>query len=228
MVNRCHRFFQHSNCPQNLITAMEVVVASARAVVEAVAVTAAAAVVIAAVAALVAAIIALAEVIAAAAAAAAEAALIASAAAAVLALLVIVRDNLAPVARHPPERQTVLVMTSQSRPFDAFAARPRPAPERIVRSESGIDGERVQAGLAKKTISDISVHDVNNVFEGNLWSLTPEAFLYYLPALMDVALNKYGSVSVLSSELIGALTEPKRADIVASPTDSSRSHPGSH
>jgi hypothetical protein len=107
-------------------------------------------------------------------------------------------------------------MTPRSRLFDAFASCPRPAAARIVRPESGADGDRVQEALADKTVAEISVHDVNKIFEGNLWMLTPEAFVYYLPALMDSALNQYGSVSVFASELIGALTEPSRADVVAS------------
>jgi hypothetical protein len=90
MVNRCYRFFEGSNCPQGLVEAMAVVVASARTVVEAAAIAAAEVVVIAAVVALIAAIIALVEIIAAAAAAAAaaaEAALVAVAARALVALL---------------------------------------------------------------------------------------------------------------------------------------------
>lgn len=98
MLNRCWRFFQGKNCPQNLITAMEVVVAAARSVIEIAATAAAAAVVIAAVVALVAAIAALIDVIAAAAAAvaaaAAEVAAIAAALAAMAALVVTLRGAL--------------------------------------------------------------------------------------------------------------------------------------
>jgi Novel toxin 16 len=100
MMNRCYRFFQNSNCPQGLLTAMAAVVAAARAVIEAAAVAAAAAVVIAAVVALVVAIIALVEAIAAAAAAvaaaAAEAAAILAALAALAALLVVIKQHLSP------------------------------------------------------------------------------------------------------------------------------------
>lgn len=94
MVNRCYRFFQGSNCSQDLIPAMEAVVASARAVIEAAAMAAAAAVIIAAVAALVVAIGALLEVIAAAAAAAAESAAVGAAVAALLALVISIQDSL--------------------------------------------------------------------------------------------------------------------------------------
>ncbi len=103
MVNRCHRFFVDSDCPQSLVTAMQIVVMAARRVIEAAAVAAAAAVVVAAVAALVAAITALIEVIAAAIAVAAEAAVIAAAAAALAALLAVVSENLASPAPEAPE-----------------------------------------------------------------------------------------------------------------------------
>ncbi len=70
--------------------------------------------------------------------------------------------------------------------------------------------------LQGKTASEVSVHDVNAVFEGNLWMLTREAFLHYLPVLMYLSLTRYRSVSVFASELIGALTKPSRADVVRS------------
>lgn len=92
MMNRCYRLFSNSNCPQELIGAMAVVVESARAVIAA----GAAALAIALVVALIAAIIALTEVIAALAAAAAEAAAIGAAAAAMIVVLVLIRDELAP------------------------------------------------------------------------------------------------------------------------------------
>ncbi|GIG67032.1 hypothetical protein [Phytomonospora endophytica] len=92
MMNRCYRFFQNSNCSQGLIAAMEVVVASARAVIEAAAIAA----VIAAIVALAVAIAALIEVIAAAvaaaAAAAAEAAAVMAGLAALAVLVGVLRD----------------------------------------------------------------------------------------------------------------------------------------
>lgn len=72
MLNRCYRFFQDKNCPQDLVEKMAAVVAAARLVIEQAATQAAAAVIVLAIAALVALIIALIDVIAAAAAAAAE------------------------------------------------------------------------------------------------------------------------------------------------------------
>jgi hypothetical protein len=102
MLNRCYRFFQASNCSPGLISAMEVVVARAREVIEAAAVAVAIAVVVAALVALVAAIIALVEVIAAAIAAAAEAAVVGAALAAMAALLVLIQSNLSPEENPQP------------------------------------------------------------------------------------------------------------------------------
>jgi Novel toxin 16 len=89
MVNRCYRFFTNSNCPQELIAAMEAVVTRAREVVEAAAM---AVLVVAAVAALIAAIIVLVKAIIVAGAAAATAAV----AAAVMAVLVLIYEQLSP------------------------------------------------------------------------------------------------------------------------------------
>lgn len=107
-------------------------------------------------------------------------------------------------------------MTLRARLFDAFASRPRPTAERIVRPQAGAEGARVRDPLARRAVSEISVRDVTAVFEGNLWMLTRDAFLYYLPALMHLSLTSYETVSVFASELVGALTEPSRDDIVAS------------
>jgi hypothetical protein len=107
-------------------------------------------------------------------------------------------------------------MTFRSQLFDAFAGRPRPPLSRIVRPGTAVNADRLRQALAERTVGDISVHDLNAVFEGHLWMLTPEAFLYYLPALMDISLASYQSVSVFASELIGALTQPSRTDVEAS------------
>jgi hypothetical protein len=107
-------------------------------------------------------------------------------------------------------------MNLRSRLLRAFESHPRPAPTNIVRPEIGSGGERVRDLLQNMTVDDVSVHDVNAVFEGNLWMLTKDAFLYYLPALMSLALTKYEKVSVFASELIGALTKPQRADVMRS------------
>jgi hypothetical protein len=99
--------------------------------------------------------------------------------------------------------------------FEAFASHPHPGTD-LVRPESQASANRMREVLADKTASDISVHDINTVFEGNLWMLRREAFLHYLPAFMDLALNNYNDVSVFASELIGALTKPSRTDVLES------------
>jgi hypothetical protein len=106
-------------------------------------------------------------------------------------------------------------MDLRSRLFDAFTSHPHPRTD-LVRPESEASADRMRDVLADRTASDISADDVNSVFEGNLWMLNREAFLHYLPALMDIALNKYGNASVFASELIGALTKPDRSDVLAS------------
>jgi len=106
-------------------------------------------------------------------------------------------------------------MDLRARLFDAFASRPHQGTN-PVRPDSEAGADRMRDVLASKTASDISPDDVNSVFEGNLWMLNREAFLHYLPALMDIALDRYDKVSVFASELIGALTKPDRNDVLAS------------
>jgi hypothetical protein len=103
-------------------------------------------------------------------------------------------------------------MDIRSQLFEAFAGRPHPGAD-VVRDENRESAARLREILADKTASEISVDDVNALFEGNLWLLTPEAFLHYLPALMYLALTQYKSVSVFASELVGVLTKPERRDV---------------
>jgi hypothetical protein len=46
--------------------------------------------------------------------------------------------------------------------------------------------------------------------------LAPEAFLHFLPAFLSISLESYTVVSVFVSELVGALTEPSRKDVIES------------
>lgn len=92
-LNNCYELFNSKNCPGNLISAMDAVVARARQVIQLAMMAVAAVVVVAALAALVEAIIALLEIIAAALAAAAEAATILAAVAAMTALLATIRGS---------------------------------------------------------------------------------------------------------------------------------------
>lgn len=97
--------------------------------------------------------------------------------------------------------------------FDAFAARPRPLAAGILRPAGERDGERLRALLAAKTATELSPYEIRTEVEGNLWMLAPEAFRYFLPAFLRASLSAYASVSVFASELVGALTEPARADV---------------
>lgn len=94
MLNRCYRFFAGANCPQQLVDAMEAVVARAREVIEAAAL---AVIVVAAVVALIAAIILLVKAII----AAGAGAVIAGAAAAVTAALMLIIEQLSPESAPP-------------------------------------------------------------------------------------------------------------------------------
>jgi hypothetical protein len=100
--------------------------------------------------------------------------------------------------------------------YDAFAGRRRPDPDRLVRSKGDPEAaETLRRALALRTVDEVSAADVRVLFEGNLGLLTPETFLYFVPALMYYALTSYESLSVFASELVGALTNPVREDIEA-------------
>jgi hypothetical protein len=99
--------------------------------------------------------------------------------------------------------------------FNAFALRPRPSASQILRSEVGYqEGYYLRELLATKTSTELTDYELRTVVESNLWMLTPEAFLYFLPAFLYASLNSYATFSVFASELIGALTEPSRKAIV--------------
>lgn len=105
-------------------------------------------------------------------------------------------------------------MSLKSRFFDAFASRPRPLATQILRPEVGHDGDRLRDFLATQTSTQLTPYEIRIEVEGNLWMLAPEAFWYFLPAFLNAALESYASVSVFVSELVGALTEPSRTDVV--------------
>ncbi len=99
--------------------------------------------------------------------------------------------------------------------LNAFASRPRPPATQIIRPvASHHESDHLRELLATKTSTELTDYELRTVVESNLWMLTPEAFLYFLPAFLHASLESYASVSVFASELIGALTEPSRADIV--------------
>ncbi|HYK05860.1 MAG TPA: hypothetical protein VE974_29210 [Thermoanaerobaculia bacterium] len=105
---------------------------------------------------------------------------------------------------------------SKARFFDAFAARPRPPADQLLRPSVTHDGERVHELLRARTPAELSANDLRTEVEGSLWALSPDAFRYFLPAFLHAALESYESLSVFASELVGALTEPSRADVVES------------
>lgn len=102
--------------------------------------------------------------------------------------------------------------------FNAFASRPRPPATQIIRPVvSHYEGDHLRELLATKTsteLTELADYDLRTVVEGSLCMLTPEAFLYFLPAFLHASLESYDSVSVFASALIGALTEPSRTDVV--------------
>lgn len=105
-------------------------------------------------------------------------------------------------------------MSLEEQFFNAFASRPRPAATRIIRAEaSHHEGDDLRQLLATTAPTELTNHEIRTIVESKLWMLTPEAFLYFLPAFLHAALKSYASVSIFASELIGALTEPSRADV---------------
>jgi hypothetical protein len=101
-----------------------------------------------------------------------------------------------------------------SRFAESFAARKRPGASDLLREAVESDGNRLRALLASHEPAELSVEPIRTIVETNLWMLGPEAFRYFLPAFMEAALAHYSSLSVFVSELVGALTEPSRDDVV--------------
>jgi hypothetical protein len=110
--------------------------------------------------------------------------------------------------------------------FDAFASRPRPMANQILRPAVGHDGDRLRELLATKTSTELSAYEIRTEVEGNLWMLAPDAFRYFLPAFLYASLESYASVSVFVSELVGALTEPSRTDVLKALDQVARIPPG--
>ncbi|HMS82442.1 MAG TPA: hypothetical protein PKD12_02180 [Nitrospira sp.] len=99
--------------------------------------------------------------------------------------------------------------------FDAFASRHRPSATEIIRPTVSLhEAEKLRELLAENTSMELTDYELRTVVEGNLWMLTPKAFLYFLPAFLRASLESYASVSVFASGLISALTEPSRTDIL--------------
>lgn len=104
-------------------------------------------------------------------------------------------------------------MSLTARFFEAFASRPQPAATEILKPTVDPEGDSLRELLATRTALDLTAAEIRTEVEGYLWALTPEAFLYFLPAFMSASLKAYDSISVFVSELIDALTLPTRTDV---------------
>ena len=98
--------------------------------------------------------------------------------------------------------------------FPAFVARSRPPAARLLGPSVGVDGDLLRSVLVATGPTDLSAYQIRTAVEGNLWMLAPEAFRYYLPALMSLAVEHYASLRSFVAELVCALTEPRLDDIV--------------
>jgi hypothetical protein len=117
-------------------------------------------------------------------------------------------------------------MSLKSQFFAAFASCPRPTATQVLRPAVSHDNDRLRQYLATKTATELSASEIRTEVEGNLSLLSPEAFRYFLPAFMHASLEAYDSVSVFAAELIGALTEPARTDIVEAFDRAAQTPPG--
>ena len=95
--------------------------------------------------------------------------------------------------------------------FNAFAKRPRPDANQILR-QGVARGDELRNFLVGKTSETLTADDIRTEVEGYLSMLSPEAFLYFLPAFLHVSLAHDDIVSVFSSGLIGVLTKPNPQD----------------
>jgi hypothetical protein len=98
--------------------------------------------------------------------------------------------------------------------FQAFAARPRPVDSDLLEPTVGTDGDPLRRLLAATVPADLSADQVRATLEGNLWMLAPATFRYFLPAFLTLAAEHYDVLAYFAAELINALTEPTRDDVV--------------
>ena len=105
-------------------------------------------------------------------------------------------------------------MTADDRFFPAFASRPRPSDAEMLGTDAGLEGDRLRLVLAGTSLHDLTAETVGAEIEGNLRLLTPAAFRYFLPAFLHLGLTRYDSLLSFVSELVSALSEPVRNDVV--------------
>jgi hypothetical protein len=95
----------------------------------------------------------------------------------------------------------------------AFATRPRPSVDRILRPEAEREGGQTRAFLATASRESLSPADIGAKIEGKLWMFGPESFRFFLPALLIAVLDSPELLGAFATELVEALTRPTRGDI---------------
>jgi hypothetical protein len=96
--------------------------------------------------------------------------------------------------------------------FEIFAS--RLPTESVLRASVGYDGDSLRKLLSQRTPEQLSVQDIRSEIEGNLWIFSSETFLHFLRSFLHLSLKSYRSISIFVSELVSALTEPCRTDVV--------------
>lgn len=100
--------------------------------------------------------------------------------------------------------------------FSAFSSRPRPAPTALLDAVNGHpERERARDLLSARRPSELSVAELRDIVGGNLGLLTPDAFLYFLPAFLAAITADYPALTVITSELLSQLTPPVRDEVAA-------------
>jgi len=87
----------------------------------------------------------------------------------------------------------------------AFAGVPRPDPPLTI--GDGPIQDDVEQALAGKGASELTADDATEV-RLDLWLLTPEAFAYYVPALLRIALSGDDEVDGLDEGIFDVLAPP--------------------
>jgi hypothetical protein len=92
----------------------------------------------------------------------------------------------------------------------AFAGVQRPEPPLTL--GDGPTQDDVEAALAGKDAAELTPDDAAQV-RLDLWSLTPRAFAYYVPALLRMALDGDVEVDGLDEGIFDVLTPPEDGDL---------------
>jgi hypothetical protein len=98
--------------------------------------------------------------------------------------------------------------------ISAFAARTRPACGQLINAGVGFEGNKLQARLSTVDRAELTPEMMRHEIEGSLWMLAPEAFCYFLPVFLSAGVAHYDRLTAFVAELVSALTEPRREDVV--------------